>query len=92
MSATEAHSHDHDQHGEMSYEDLYGQPAPEIEDGDVSAEELKESFKEAAENIEQMEAPNENEQIPAEEENNTWSALDISNQILPFTSILWNMF
>jgi len=60
LSAAEAHAHDKTKH-KASYEELYGQPAPEMEDGDVTTEELKETLKETVEKLEQMEPPEEEE-------------------------------
>ena len=60
LSAAEAHAHDKSKH-KPSYEELYGQPAPEVEDGDVTTEDLKETLKETVEKLEQMGPPEEEE-------------------------------
>jgi hypothetical protein len=57
-SASEAHAHDKTKH-RASYEELYGLPAPEMEEGDVTTEELRDTIKETADKLEQMEPPKE---------------------------------
>ncbi|MGA1793446.1 MAG: putative Ig domain-containing protein [Thermoplasmatota archaeon] len=60
LSATEAHAHDKDGiYDQPDYEDLYGQPAPEVEEGEVTTEELRDHIREAVNNIEQMDTPEE---------------------------------
>jgi hypothetical protein len=45
LSAAEAHAHDKDKkYDQPDYEELYGQPAPEIENGDITTKELKENI------------------------------------------------
>jgi hypothetical protein len=62
LSAAEAHAHDKDRkYNKPGYEELYGQPAPEIEDGEVTTEDLKDTLKETVEKLEQMEPPKEEE-------------------------------
>ncbi len=60
LSATEAHAHDHDKHKPLGYEDLYGQPAIESEEGDVTAEELKDHIDKAVKDLENIEVDEEN--------------------------------
>ncbi|MGA1793447.1 MAG: putative Ig domain-containing protein [Thermoplasmatota archaeon] len=63
LSATEAHAHDKDKrYDQPDYEDLYGQPAPEVEEGEVTTEELRDHIKETADQLEQM------EETPSEED------------------------
>ncbi|MGA1822986.1 MAG: putative Ig domain-containing protein, partial [Thermoplasmatota archaeon] len=60
LSATEAHAHDKDQrYHQPDYEGLYGQPAPEIEEGEITAKELKGSLQEQIAELEQMDMPEE---------------------------------
>ena len=46
-----------------NYEELYGQPAPEMEEGDVSMEELRDHIKDTADQLEQMDHPDDEDQI-----------------------------
>lgn len=63
LSATEAHAHDKDRRYEQpDYEGLYGQPAPEEEEGDITTEELRDQIRETADQLEQM------EETPSEED------------------------
>jgi cytoskeletal protein RodZ len=62
LSAAEAHAHDKDnKYNQPDYEELYGQPAPEVEDGDVSTQELRDHIRETADHLEQMDHPVEEE-------------------------------
>ncbi|MFW3145994.1 MAG: putative Ig domain-containing protein [Thermoplasmatota archaeon] len=63
LTAAEAHAHDRDKKKKLTYEDLYGSPAPSM-DEDVSAGELKEHLQEAVSELQQMEAPTEEDIVP----------------------------
>jgi hypothetical protein len=64
ISTAEAHAGDRDRkYDQPDYEELYGQPAPEMEEGDVSMEELRDHIKETADQLEKLEHPEEEEQI-----------------------------
>jgi len=58
LSAAEAHAGDKTKH-KPSYEELYGQPAPEKVEEDITTEDLRDAFKESVEELEQMEPPEE---------------------------------